>query len=324
MVLIGCRAGLAPAGSESISEPEAAPPTAAEAPTSVRTAELSTEAAETGALIRVGTSPEPESVLAAAGVRPDGPRLPATHEEVPAAPVSVAPAPLAPDEPATPWSGQDGPVHVLIIGDSMAATDFGRELGRWLKTESNVVIRRRGKSSSGLARPDFFDWFEEGKRLVKLHDPDLVVVIIGGNDGQDLRPKTEGRWVHWRSDAWPSAYQERLNRFLDAMAARDRRFAWLRLPAMEHRRLEGKLELIRAVQSDVVVGRSDVLEEVVVTDCFYGPAGRMYRFVPEGPDAGQRLRLDDGIHFTRAGARHFAGCVGPELVRFLPAAGAAS
>lgn len=220
-------------------------------------------------------------------------------------------------EPPLPWLARGGPARVLIVGDSMAATDFGRALGRHLEEHADVSVQRRGKSSTGLARPDYFDWFEEGERLTQRFRPDLVVIVIGGNDGQDLRPKTEGRWVHWRSDGWPQAYRDRTHAFLDAMAHPKRRFVWIELPAMAHRRLEHKLKTIRAVQSEALGTRDDVLAEIPGRPCFYD-GDRFLETVPEGPDAGAPMRQDDGIHFTVAGARHYAACVGPAIATFLP------
>jgi len=186
-----------------------------------------------------------------------------------------------------------------------------------VERNAHAEVFRRGKSSSGLARPDFFDWFREGARLVDRFGPDLVVVVIGGNDGQDLRPKTEGRWVHWRSEGWAEAYRERTHRFLDAMSGSQRRFVWVELPAMAHRHLEHKLETIRAVQSEALAERDDVVAEVSGRPCFYDE-DRLLDRVPTGPDAGAPMRQDDGIHFTVAGARHYAACVGPAVEVFLP------
>lgn len=75
------------------------------------------------------------------------------------------------------------PYKVLILGDSLAATGFGALLERKLDAHPHVVAFREGKSASGLARPDFFDWLEMGKKHAEFRQPDLVIVIMGGNDG---------------------------------------------------------------------------------------------------------------------------------------------
>jgi len=40
--------------------------------------------------------------------------------------------------------------------------------------------------SSGLSRPDYFDWDLEGEKLISVHNPDIVVAIFGANDNQKL------------------------------------------------------------------------------------------------------------------------------------------
>jgi len=64
--------------------------------------------------------------------------------------VAVAPEP----EPA---AAPTEPRRVLILGDSLAATGFGAMLEKRLDAREDVVCYRKGKSASGLARPDFFD-----------------------------------------------------------------------------------------------------------------------------------------------------------------------
>jgi len=226
--------------------------------------------------------------------------------------VPVSPPPPAP----SPAPGPNQP-RFLLIGDSMVVAELGRDMGRTLEATFAGDVRRRGKSSSGLARPDFFDWFREGARLAEAHRPDVVVVIIGGNDGQDL-VNEEGRdRIRWRTEAWPSAYAVRVHRFLDAMEAEGRRFVWVELPAMDHRNLEGKLRLIRRVQREALEDRSDVLGHVDTQGCFYDGKGRLRKVIPGGPKKGRALRQEDGIHFSLFGARWVSRCLAPQLVKLV-------
>ncbi|HJL41086.1 MAG TPA: DUF459 domain-containing protein [Myxococcales bacterium LLY-WYZ-16_1] len=219
-----------------------------------------------------------------------------------------SPSGLASDRSPLP-----APERVLVLGDSMIVTELGRDLARRFQRSYGAQVVRRGKSSTGLARPDFFDWFREGARLARKIQPDVVLVIVGGNDGQDLLdPEGRGR-VRWRSEDWPARYAERVHRFLDAMAAPGRHVVWVELPAMEHRRLEGKLRLIRRVQSEALADRTDVALQVDHRRCFYDGSGQMLTEVPAGPGRGRPIRQEDGIHLTLAGARYVARCVFPEI-----------
>ena len=62
--------------------------------------------------------------------------------------------------------------RVLLVGDSMIAGGVGIYLQRRLKKQAGFDVLRHGKSSSGLARPDFYDWFEIGADLrIRIREP---------------------------------------------------------------------------------------------------------------------------------------------------------
>ena len=215
-----------------------------------------------------------------------------------------------PVEPAGPRR------KVLILGDSMAATDFGRALQKRLNAHRALRVARRGKSSTGLARPDFFDWMAEAKRQLKRHKPELVVVIIGGNDGQDLIPKTKkrGRRVHWNKPKWKTAYAERVKAFARLLMGEDRRVAWLELPAMDRRRFERKLTFIRDVQKQALAELGPRVRYVSTRDIFYDDKGRLVRKIRAGKKKKRTpLRQEDGIHFSLKGSQYFADRVLPSL-----------
>ncbi|MEZ4269846.1 MAG: DUF459 domain-containing protein, partial [Myxococcota bacterium] len=77
------------------------------------------------------------------------------------------------------------PMEVLLLGDSNIYGALGKEIQRALPAVGFHVVRR-GKPTSGLARPDFFDWFDTARELIGRYRPDVVIVMLGGNDGQRL------------------------------------------------------------------------------------------------------------------------------------------
>ena len=233
---------------------------------------------------------------------------------------TVDTAPVAPKAPASSPAKATSKApstakKVLIVGDSMAATDFGRALQRRLGAAKKLRVARRGKSSTGLARPDFFDWMAEAQRQITRHKPDLVVVIIGGNDGQDLIPpkKKKGRRVHWKKDKWKGAYAARVQAFAKLLMGEDRKVAWLELPAMDLRSFERKLGIIRDVQKKALAELGPRIRYVDTRDIFYDTKGRLKRKITAG---GKRvaLRQEDGIHFSLEGGQYFADRVMPSLL----------
>jgi hypothetical protein len=263
-------------------------------------------AATSGATVLVApppaaiVAPEPEPVA----VEP----TPAVEPVVEPPKEPEAPAPVVPETPR----------KVLILGDSLAATGFGALLERKLDAHPNIDCDRKAKSATGLARPDFYDWEAEAKKQVAARTPDLVVVIMGGNDGQDLTPKSgKGKRVGWKSDGWNAAYKARVADFLKEIGVAERKVLWLGLPKSELGSFEQKLEVIRQVQSEAVAELGEAGTYIDTTPFLTDSTGALLEKATVGKRKDQELREDDGIHFTMAGSEFFADKVYPEVLRVL-------
>jgi hypothetical protein len=271
-----------------VEAPEAVPDPAPEA------------SAEEGATLAAATPVEPDAL--------DPQAEPAdAKEEV---------AEVVPETPVVP----EEPYKVLILGDSLAATGFGAMLERKLDAHPHVVCYRKGKSASGLARPDFFDWNEEGKNQVEFRQPDLLIVIMGGNDGQDItrRKNGDGKRVGWKHDDWAAEYRARVDAFLAGVAAPGRKVLWLGLPHMGLRSLEQKLTLIRDVQQNAVEALGDGSRYLDTIPFVTTEDGAMLTEAKVGPRGKtQTLRAEDKIHFTMAGSEYFADRIYPEVLDVL-------
>lgn len=230
----------------------------------------------------------------------------------------VEPVAEAPKEPEPAAVVPETPRKVLILGDSLAATGFGALLERKLDAHPNIDCARKAKSATGLARPDFYDWEAEAKKQVEAKTPDLVVVIMGGNDGQDLTPKSgKGKRVGWKSDGWNAAYKARVADFLKEIGVAERKVLWLGLPKSELNSFEQKLAVIRQVQSEAVGELGEAGTYVDTTPFLTDASGTLLETATVGKRKDQELREDDGIHFTMAGSEFFADKVYPEVLRVL-------
>lgn len=213
------------------------------------------------------------------------------------------------------------PYRVLLLGDSMIATGFGALLEDKLDAHPHVVCYRKAKSATGLARPDFYDWFDQAPRQIEFRKPDLVVVIMGGNDGQDIPPWKGSKRVHWETEAWDGAYRARMDDFLGRLrepveGEEGARVLWLGLPTMGMRSLEKKLVLIRGIQKEAV---DAIGEGGIYLDTAPFLAGEDGKPLKQAEVEGKvrELRAEDGIHFTMSGAEYFADKVYPEVLGVL-------
>ena len=229
------------------------------------------------------------------------------------------PAIETPQEPESPKQViPDEAYKVLILGDSLAATGFGALLERRLDAHPHITCFRKGKSASGLARPDFFDWVAEGKRQADDREPDLVVVIMGGNDGQDLTRLGAGKRIPWQHEDWADSYRERMDTFLREIGAPERKVLWLGLPFMGLKSLEKKLVTIRQVQMDAVEALGEDATYLDTVPLVTDEAGEMLTSAKVGDKSKpQTLRADDKIHFTMPGSEYFADRIYPSVLQIL-------
>lgn len=192
---------------------------------------------------------------------------------------------------------QAGGKKVLIIGGSSIATALGQRIEHGLSSEG-FSVHRRGKSSSGLARPDFFDWQAEAKQLVASKKPDGTVVVIGGNDTQGLR--TDSGWIKWGTDGWKPEYGARVGRLLDVLTGDGRSVCWVGLPMPRSPGYRKKLKAINDVVEEATQGR-DGVSFVSTWDTLSN--GGQYTATVNVGGKNQTVRGEDGIHLTLAGAK---------------------
>jgi hypothetical protein len=220
-----------------------------------------------------------------------------------AAPPSTDPAPVVPS-PATP-------AKLLILGDSDAGT-FGPYLQTLMDQTGMVTSALDYKVSSGLARPDFFDWPTHLDTVLARETPDIVVVTFGGNDAQGLTDVTGKVLVGTPSgepggDAeWRAEYARRVAATLDELAAGGRTVIWVGIPNASDpdftARLRAQDETVRSV-----VAERDGVQFVDTWKRFSGREGNYAEFVIDPRDGlGKDVRAEDGFHLNVNGAEILA------------------
>jgi len=234
-----------------------------------------------------------------------------------ARPMVVAGVQAAPKPAATPAARvptPSDPLRVLVIGDSLAG-DLGRSLGRISAAAALVSVELDYKPASGLSRPDYFDWYAAlVSDIARLH-PEVVVVMLGGNDAQSF--EANGHVVQQATAEWSAIYAKRVADLMMIGAANDRRVIWIGLPVMADPSFG---ELMRR-QNDLYRGASNGNARVTYLDTwalFAGPDGRYAPYLPDASGRPAPMRQADGIHLSIAGADRLAGAVKTELERAVP------
>ncbi len=194
----------------------------------------------------------------------------------------------------------DEPLRVLLTGDSMM-----RELADAINDRAPTDLtntRTEYRISSGLARPDFFDWPSQLARLMQSYRPEAVVVVFGTNDHQDM--EAEGRVLRWDSEAWATEYGRRVGLVMDLLARPDVTITWVGLPAMRQPEMSAAMDRLSDIYRRQAATRPWV--QVIDTGAVVETADGSYATgVPNrnGNGAGTvTVRQPDGIHFSLDGA----------------------
>ena len=196
----------------------------------------------------------------------------------------------------------DDPLRVYVAGDSLAfypGHALSSVLGGGLLDVTLDV-----RNSTGLARPDFFNWPAEFLDVTAEDDPELVVLFMGGNDWQTME-NAEGVLLRRGSDAWRSEWAWRMQIAFDVLAAPHRHIVWVGLPPARSEPFDVGYPQINDISWLVTLTRSDVTM-VDIWDLFGGDGPYQESVSPPTGGDALRVRQEDGIHLNRRGSRWVA------------------
>jgi hypothetical protein len=216
---------------------------------------------------------------------------------------AAADPPPAAGPPVAPRTASEAPVvgRVLIVGASTIQFHLGVELERVLRARyPALVVQRLGKLSTGLTRPDVFDWPARLRGLVAEGRPDLVIANFGGNDAQAMVLEG-GEVAHYGSPPWEAAYRARVQEIVGIGRGGGARVLMLGMSATRDPVLSKRMEHVNAITEEA--SRAAGGQYLSIWDLGTDAAGHFQDvFIVDGVPT--RARLADGKHFSRAGAAH--------------------
>ncbi len=256
------------------------------------------DGATAGAPASADPDPDPEAtggiVLAETGADDEASAAPTTSPRTATAPgTDPEPAPAAAPTP-------DNPLRLAVIGDSMVRF-FGDTMVSLADQTGVIDAKTEHQLSSGLTRPDFYDWPTRIVEVMAADDPDAVVLMYGGNDAQAL--VVDGQTARPFSDAWVGEYSARVGHMMDLVTTDpDRILIWVGQPIMRDPDFDRKMVELNQIYA-AEAGARERVRYVDTRDLFRGPDGGFSRYVID--EAGQRadVRLTDGVHLSTIGGQ---------------------
>ncbi len=238
---------------------------------------------------------EPEPVVVVADTTTTtAPPATSTTDAPGATTTTTAPTTTTTEAPRVPTAVE--PLRVLLVGDS-TMDGPGKALQRRLAETGLAESVLDDRPASGFSRPDFFDWPSHIAGLTAEHDPEVVVLMFGGNDAQGF--EVDGVVHDFGSPSWIEIYRSRIDGVTRRLVDEGRRVIWIGQPTMRSDSFDARIQVLNGIFVDVVRSYgADV--RLLDTIPLLTPDG--YTTFGPGADGSEtRLRGDDGIHLTVGG-----------------------
>lgn len=229
-----------------------------------------------------------------------------------------APGAKAQEEPqgnsyVTPFPANDV-YQMLVVGDTFAeGITYG--LVEAMGADQRLVIQRKHRVVSGLMTAEYDEHMRQLDDALRSISPHIVVVMLGEDDRQPLRPPGGGKRIPVGADEWRAEYGRRVDRVMKVIKKNGAAIYWVGLPNL--RRPEANEDA--QMMNDIIRERS-YLNSIKYVDAYTGFADDGGGYSAYGPDLTGKIRLlreGDGINFTGAGNRKLAHFVERELNRDL-------
>ena len=203
-----------------------------------------------------------------------------------------------------PYAGH--PMRLYIAGDSMAGIP-GMALVNLSKRTHLIKPLLDYRISTGLVRPDFFNWPAQLQRQTRDFRPGAAVVMWGANDNQGIQTAS-GKVHQFGTSGWEKEYRQRIR---DALAilfdGRVRRVYWVGQPVMPEASFDRQIRQI----NDVFRSEAEKHPGVTYIDAYaaLSKGGRFSQYLDDERGNTQAVRETDGEHLTYAGGMILAKAV---------------
>lgn len=186
--------------------------------------------------------------------------------------------------------------RILVAGDSIME-DFGPVVKEQLNNHAELEFILAGKRSTGLVRPDFYDWPRRLNNYMERARPDILVFCVGANDPQPIR---EGGQVYALfSTEWKRAYAIRVSNILRIASRHGAEVIWMGIPVMGKEPLASQAKEINELLRYIC--RRNGVPFVDTAAALSDRSGNFLSSLRDRDGNIVKLRSRDKVHVTQAG-----------------------
>ncbi len=221
---------------------------------------------------------------------PETPSNPETPSTIPRSTArNLSTHPITEDDPLKLWVGGDSLSLSLTVG-------FGR-----VTSPTLVDFTRDTQLSSGLTRKDFLDWPQRLARLLTEDRPDVLVIMFGGNDYQDVI--FNGQLLERPSQPWLDFYRTRVAEAMDLLNQPDLQVIWVGQPIMRSDFFSTGMRHLNDIYESEAATRASIT--YFDTWSLFANAEGNYTDTIDGT----LMRESDGIHLNTTGGIRLARAI---------------
>ena len=237
-------------------------------------------------------------------------------------PINVAPTPseVAASEATQPQPSESppaphvptrrDPLRVWVGGDSLTS-EFGPALADRLARTGRAEAEVEYRFSTGLSRPDYFDWPARLHSVIREQDPEVFVAMFGANDGQNIA--VNGDVLTFGAPQWQEEYARRVDTVMALLSRDGRDVLWVGQPIMRVPDFDQKMELLNDIYRERARTHPGV--QYVDTRRLFSRDGAFSAYLNNDDGQPVLMRQQDGVHLTRAGGERLTDVVVAQITQ---------
>ncbi len=225
-------------------------------------------------------------------------------EAAPTSTATTVPVPTTVAPLRTPTAA--APLNLWVGGDSMAA-EVGQSLTRIAGETGVITPTLDARISTGLTRPDYFDWPQHLIDIVNQQNPEVMVVMFGANDAQKM--KLDGKVYDVSTPEWQAEYRRRVDAVMGFLTqGGTRHIYWVGQPVMRAGDFDQKQIILEGIYREEAEKHPGVTF-IHIRTMFAGPDGAFSAYLPDANGKQVLMRAQDGVHFSLTGANRVGALV---------------
>jgi len=188
----------------------------------------------------------------------------------------------------------------LFIGDSIIY-EIAIATQNTLLAKYNIKSTKLDyKISTGLNRIDYYNWYDRTSKLLKTYQPDVLIVMFGGNDDQDIKD-FNGKYSTALSEPWKKAYQQRVEKYAKLINTSSvRKIYWIGQPITSKSRYNTFFPIFNKIYKQVSQNYPKI--QFISTWELLSTNDKFVPILPNKIGKKGYIKTADGVHFTPHGA----------------------